>query len=109
MEMKDSQLDKLTLKELFELRERLGKTIAERQDQERVLVKQKIASLAQEHGFNISDLFANGAGKRGPKGKATSGAKYQHPDDPTLTWSGRGRKPKWLSSAGGDPERFRVR
>ena len=105
--MKDTQLDKMSLKELVDLRERLAKAIVERQNQEKVELKQRIANLAQDAGFSINELFAGG-GRRGAKGKATSGAKYQHPDNPSLTWSGRGRKPNWLSQAGGDPERFRV-
>ncbi len=106
--MKDTQLDKMSLKELVDLRERLAKAIVERQNQEKVELKQKIANLAQDAGFSINELFASGAGRRGGKGKATSGAKYQHPDDPNLTWSGRGRKPNWLVAAGGDPSRFLV-
>jgi DNA-binding protein H-NS len=106
--MKDTQLDKMSLKELVDLRERLAKAIVERQNQEKVELKQRIANLAQDAGFSINELFSAGAGRRGGKGKATSGAKYQHPDDPSLTWSGRGRKPNWLVAAGGDSSRFLV-
>lgn len=28
--------------------------------------------------------------------------KYRHPDNPELTWSGRGREPKWLEQARDD-------
>jgi DNA-binding protein H-NS len=43
------------------------------------------------------------------RGKSLAGVRFRHPDNSSLTWSGRGRKPKWLVEAGGDPERFRVR
>jgi DNA-binding protein H-NS len=34
-----------------------------------------------------------------PKGKAPAAPKYRHPENPELTWSGRGRKPKWFVAA----------
>lgn len=34
--------------------------------------------------------------KETPIATATVSAPYVHPDDPTLTWSGRGRHPKWI-------------
>lgn len=30
------------------------------------------------------------------KGTATALGTYQHPEDPSVTWSGRGRKPSWI-------------
>ena len=44
-------------------------------------------------GFKIGDLF----GGRGGKGRKVA-AKYVNPDDPSETWTGRGRKPRWLSA-----------
>ncbi len=44
-------------------------------------------------GFKVSDIF----GGRGGKGR-TVAAKYANPDDPSETWTGRGRKPRWLSA-----------
>jgi DNA-binding protein H-NS len=43
-----------------------------------------------------------------PSGKSGAKApKYCHPEDPRLTWSGRGRKPHWFTeaiAAGHDPD-----
>ncbi|WP_286291223.1 H-NS histone family protein [Methylomarinovum tepidoasis] len=38
--------------------------------------------------------------------------KYRHPENPELTWSGRGQMPRWLRElvdAGHDKEAFRIR
>lgn len=105
--MKDSQLEKLSLRELNDLRDRVAKMIVYKQETEKASLKDELIARALEAGFNIADLFP--AGRRGPKGKGASGATYRNPEDPSQTWSGRGRKPKWLSEAGGDVERFRVR
>ncbi len=105
--MKDSQLEKMSLKELTDLRERVGKMMIVRQHSEKANLKEELIARAQEAGFNIGDLFP--LGRKVAKSKGSSGSLYRNPDDPTMTWSGRGRKPKWLSTATGDIERFRVR
>jgi DNA-binding protein H-NS len=107
--MKDSQLEKLSLKELTDLRDRVAKMIIYKQDTEKASLKDELIARAQEAGFNIADLFPVGRKGGSGKSKSTSGALYRNPDDPTQTWSVRGRKPKWLSEATGDIERFRVR
>lgn len=105
--MKDSQLEKMSLKDLNDLRERVGKMIVQKQQSEKANLKEELVALAQAAGFNIGDLFP--LGRKGAKAKGASGSLYRNPDDPSKTWSGRGRKPKWLSTATGDIERFRVR
>jgi len=103
--MKDAQLEKMSSKELKELHAQVVAAIEARQSREKQELKEKMTQLAAEAGFSLGELV--GGAKRGPKGKAT-GVKFRHPDDPTQTWSGRGRKPKWLAKAGGNIERFRV-
>ena len=44
-------------------------------------------------GFSLSDLVGS---KRMRKGGIP---KYRHPDDPTVTWTGKGRRPDWIKSA----------
>lgn len=85
------QVDKLTLKELLELRTRVDKAIVTAQDRERAALRAKFESMASDAGFGLSDLI----GSRSTKGKPVA-AKYMNPDNPAETWSGRGRKPKWL-------------
>jgi DNA-binding protein H-NS len=45
-----------------------------------------------EFGFSLEDVFPS-AVKR-PTGKAVP--KYRNPGNPGQTWTGRGRKPKWV-------------
>ena len=105
--MKDSQLEKLSVKDLMDLRDRVGRMIVHRQESERSNLKEELIARVQEAGFQIGDLFPSG--RKGAKSKGSSGSLYRNPEDPSMTWSGRGRKPKWLSEATGDIERFRVR
>ncbi|MBX9864376.1 MAG: H-NS histone family protein [Hyphomicrobium sp.] len=102
--MKASELAQMSLKDLRSLRERLDDAIAAREQQDRAEVKAKLADLASKAGFSVGELFGTArGGKRG-----ASPVKFRNPKDPTQTWTGRGRKPNWLSEAGGDIERFRV-
>ena len=104
--MKESQLEKMTLKDLKSLRNKVEKAIRSKHDRERVELRSKMRQMAEQAGFSLSDLFGGKGGKRGP-----ASAKFAHPDDPSLTWSGRGRMPKWLSEkvkAGASPQDFRI-
>jgi DNA-binding protein H-NS len=37
--------------------------------------------------------------RRGEHSDASPSAKYRHPENPDLTWSGRGRRPAWIRDA----------
>ena len=52
-------------------------------------------ALARELGYSLAELVDSDAK---PK-RAPVAPKYRHPENPTLTWSGRGRKPKWFVEA----------
>jgi DNA-binding protein H-NS len=88
-------IEKASYKELVEARDAIDEALAKRKDEERSEVKRKIAELANESGFELTELFG---GKRGGK-RAASGAKYRNPKDASQTWTGRGRKPNWLVEA----------
>lgn len=86
-------VDDMPLKDLIELEVRVKKAIAHAKERERVEIKQKIEELATNSGFSVNELFAG----RSTKGK-TVAPKYMNPDNKTETWTGRGRKPRWLSA-----------
>lgn len=63
---------------------------------------------ANAHGFKVSDLLEPLKGK---KVKSIT-PKYAHPSDPSLTWAGMGRRPKWiveLEDAGQSREEFLIK
>ena len=106
--MKDNALEKMTVKELVDLKRRVEAAMVIKQDRDRIEVKEKIQAMAKEHGFEVTELFS-GRGGKGARGKANGMIKYRNPDDLSQTWSGRGRKPNWINEAGGDTERFRIK
>ena len=84
---------KMSLKELQELELKVKKVKLSVQERSRSELRQKLESMAAQAGFKLSDLFAG----RGGKGRKVA-AKYANPDNPSETWSGRGRKPRWLAA-----------
>ena len=101
--MRDSQLQKLSLKELTTLQTRINQAIAEKRIEERSEVRAKMEEIARASGFSAAELFG---GRRGKGGKVAP--KYRNPKDPSQTWTGRGRRPNWMVEAGGNPERFLI-
>lgn len=91
--MADFNLEELSLTELQQLQKRLEKAIATYEDRQRSEAIATLEAVAKEFGYSLSDL-AGVAPKRKPRGPAE--AKYRHPEDPNITWSGLGRKPRWF-------------
>ena len=106
--MRQSNLEKMSLKELTDLEARVATAIAMVKDRERSELKQKIEVMAQNSGFSVDELFTRGRGST--KGR-TVAPKYVNPDNRSETWTGRGRKPKWLVaklSKGAKIEQFAI-
>lgn len=87
-------LDKMTLKELRDLRSKLDRAISSYEDRKRREALAAIEEAAREHGFNLSDLTGSK-----PRRSGTVPPKYANPADPTMTWTGRGRKPRWVQES----------
>ena len=100
--MRDSQLEKMSLKELMALDAKVKAAIDEKRVSERAEMRAKMEDMARASGFSVAELF--GGRKKGGKGVA----KYRNPKDPSQTWTGRGRRPTWIIEAGGNIERFLI-
>ena len=93
--MASVNVEKMSLKELLDLETKLDKAIANARERERSEVKQKIEALAQNSGFSVGELFG---GRGSPTKGRTVAAKYVNPENRSETWTGRGRKPRWLTA-----------
>ena len=96
---KSSVIDfaKLSIEELQTLvRDAEAEIVARKEaDKERVL--QQMQELAASIGMTVEELLRRQKGKG--KTATTVEAKYRHPDQPDLTWSGRGKRPTWVNEA----------
>lgn len=93
-------LEKMSVKELGELIENAQATIAKKQKEERKTALKEARQAAAKWGFDLEELMNGGAKPAGRKGgKRQLKPKFRHPENPELTWSGVGRKPKWIQEA----------
>ena len=95
--MADINLDDLELKELKALRKDVEKAIENYEKRKRQEAFAKAEAAAREAGFSLAELMDNESGQKG-KGKVNP-PKYRHPENPDLTWTGRGRQPAWIKDA----------
>lgn len=88
-------LSVLSLAELKQLALDIPGEIKNREEQDRKKVLDELKTLAEVRGFSLEQLIG-----KAPKGRAVKpvAVKYQHPGNRDLTWTGRGRKPKWVES-----------
>ena len=87
-------LELLSLKELKQLQKDVNAAITNFKDRERQKAIAEVEAFARERGLSQADLKA--LLSRSKKGLP---AKYANPEDPTQTWSGRGRRPRWVEAA----------
>lgn len=108
------KLKELSAEELQKMIEEAEKTLEQKQREQREEVKRKIREMAAAVGLEVS-FRVKGKAEEAPRASLRRGKvapKYRHPENPELTWSGRGQMPRWLGElveAGHDREEFRIR
>ena len=88
---RSKNIENMSYAELAAMQVRIERAKIEKQSSERAALKQKIADLAKEAGFDLRELFD------GRKGKGKVAVKYR--DGAGNTWTGRGRMPRWMVAA----------
>ena len=105
--MADFNLEAMSLKELRQMQKDLGKAISTYEDRHKAEARAKLEAIAKEMGYSLADLIGTSVKPT----RAPAAAKYRHPENAALTWSGRGRKPLWFVAAldaGKSPEDLAV-
>lgn len=89
----------MSLDDLRTLRTQIDRAISSYETRRRKEAMAALERTARDMGFSLNDLTGNQT--RGRRGAAASGGenppKYAHPDDSSQTWSGRGRRPRWVT------------
>lgn len=93
-------ISNLSLPELKELERLIPREIKRREAEEKVKVRKELEAFVQARGFSLNDLMGGEAGEKVKSARAGSkvAAKYRHPQQADLEWTGRGRKPKWVEA-----------
>jgi DNA-binding protein H-NS len=87
-------VETMTLKQIEELEAQIAAAKQRVEEEAKAETKAKIDALLEATGFTLGDVYpalAKGKGRR-----SKSMPKYANPDEPSQTWTRRGRKPNWL-------------
>lgn len=90
-----SDLNEMSLEELRKLQKDVTKAIESFEERKRKAVLAEVDALARERGYKIEELF----GQAAPGSRKPAIPKYANPADKSQTWTGRGRKPRWVIDA----------
>ncbi|SMC63335.1 H-NS family nucleoid-associated regulatory protein [Primorskyibacter flagellatus] len=85
-------LSALSRQELTALRKNVDKALDTLETRRRAEALKAAEDAAKEFGFSLSELNSSTASSKKTKGAP----KFVNPEDPSQTWTGRGRKPNWV-------------
>lgn len=99
--VKHIDLSQLSLTDLLGLQNALPSIIEQAKQTEKAALIAKMEALAAESGFELSEVFNDKVEPEVEKKKRKQigfvKAKYINPENAEQTWTGRGRKPKWVA------------
>jgi DNA-binding protein H-NS len=88
-------LAEMSLKELKDLQSQVAKAVATFEDRKRQEALSAVEETARAMGFSLTDLVTSAPVRK----RKPARAKYANPASPADTWTGRGRKPRWVEAA----------
>jgi DNA-binding protein H-NS len=88
--MKQGNLKALSIDELWMLHEAIGATLAEKIATEKKVLEDRLRLLSKTH----VEQTVSASGHRRPYPPVLP--KFRNPDEPSETWAGRGKQPRWL-------------
>mgnify|MGYP000291809121 CR=1 FL=1 len=93
-----TDLSQMSMDELLQQQEAIKAAMEEKKADALKELQAELVTLdhkAQQLGSSVLELLGGSKGGKAPKAKAAP--KYAHPENPSLTWAGRGARPKWLA------------
>ncbi len=87
----------MSIDELWQLHEELSRVLSARLTDEKRQLEKKLAQLRRDSHAARADVRERGASERRKYPQVLP--KYRNPNQPSETWSGRGKQPKWLVAA----------
>jgi DNA-binding protein H-NS len=92
-----TDLSNFSLADLRNLQEQIKHEMKNREVQELQKAREQILAIAQSVGVPLAELMATG--RKGVKKKGSNGpvaVRFQHPENASQQWTGRGRQPRWV-------------
>src|SRR6476620_10613069 len=95
---KKFDLDALSVDEMWRLHEKIGQLLSVRLTSEKRELEKRLAKLRRENETRPSSAEATTVPRERRKYPRVY-PKYRNPEEPSETWSGRGKQPRWLAAA----------
>ena len=99
---KKLDLAAMSVDEMWQLHEEIGKLLSVRLTSEKRELEKRLAQLRRERESRQSggeDERASPSQRGERRAYPRVFPKYRNPDQPSETWSGRGKQPRWLAAA----------
>jgi DNA-binding protein H-NS len=94
------ELNSMSIDDLFDLRDRITKMLLDRVQSEQRELESRLARLCDVNSTNINTISPRRQPDRPSRLRGRKiPPKYRNPADPSETWAGRGRLPRWLAAA----------
>lgn len=105
-------LGSMSLEEISALKEELTSRETELRTAKLIELRERWKAEALAAGLTVDEVLGipETSAKRMPRDKSVS-PKYRNPDDPSVTWTGRGRRPEWVRvflSSGGQMDQLKI-
>jgi DNA-binding protein H-NS len=103
--MKKSDLEKMSTDELWEFHEEIATALAAKMTAEKSVLELRLKQLMGQ--FEVERRRETPDRRPYP----TVAPKFRNPDQPSETWAGRGKKPRWLTAqlkSGKKIDEFRI-
>ena len=94
-----TDIENLDIDALQELTKKANALIEKKQQEKIENTYQQVLALAEEVGMSLEELIAYGQDHQISANKRTVAPRYRHPQDASQTWTGRGKKPRWVVDA----------
>jgi len=98
---KKFHLDAMSIDEMWQLHEEISAVLSIRLTSEKRELEKRLAQLRREKEMRQSES-ADSQARDTPRERRKYPRvfpKYRNPNEPTETWSGRGKQPRWLTAA----------
>ena len=87
-------LDSMSKEELEKLRKDADRKLKDYDQRRRAEARAMAEKAVKDYGFSLEELV----GSTKARGRTKSAPRYRHPENASITWTGRGRKPGWVIS-----------
>lgn len=89
------ELENMSLKDLKSLQAQVTRLIDSYEDRRKQDALRELEDKARSLGFTLDEIV----GAKVSRKRAPAKAKYANPANRAETWTGRGRKPRWMEAA----------